>query len=502
MSEPARRSYAALVDPDGISLIEYRREKAGFRIVEQERDSRHHDTAAEACDRLVELLSAKRFTRASLVVAMQHLGSFHHMMTLPGAADDVLRPILQREIQRVFGISDPAFAFTAGPPVERRAADRADPATAPRMLFIGGMPQGTLETLVEKLALPNLDVRCVTVVPEAIRRASREAVGDGETTAVLVCLASGAHVGFFVSGRLELSLEPPSALAGALALDPDTILEQVERGNVYLRQQFRGAEARRLLLAAPASMQESLASQLEERFGFRVQPLMPRIASPEATVAMGAVLEAESEHPLDIYPHPATLLERARTALRGTQGMATAAATAALVAGLWAALQITSVHNAERDVQSLRNQINTSLPALAPIRRVVERRAAYSERLDIAERVRGERAMLAGQLASLASITPAAIHFDSLTVTRTQNGWTVSVAGEAASSSAAESVHALNQFYEALRGGAGVTAPSLDRFDYPARTVADSSAHHDGDVKIQFRVSYNAPANASTGAAR
>ncbi|MGH7621829.1 MAG: hypothetical protein ACREMU_05780, partial [Gemmatimonadaceae bacterium] len=318
----------------------------------------------------------------------------------------------------------------------------------------------------------------------------------------LVCLASGAHVAFFVSGRLELSLEPPSALASALALDPNTILEQVERGNVYLKQQFRGAEARRLLLAAPANIQESLATQLEERFGFRVQPLMPRIASPEATVAMGAVLEAESEHPLDIYPHPPTLLERARTALRGTQGLATTAAAAALVAGLWAALQITSVHNSERDVQSLRNQINTSLPALAPLRRVVERRAGYSERLDIAERVRGERAMLAKQLASLASVAPAAIHFDSLTVARTQNGWTVSVAGEAASTSAAESVRALNQFYEALRSGAGVTAPSLDQFDYPVRTTADSSAHREGDVRIQFRVSYNAPANAPTGGAR
>ncbi|MFI5229526.1 MAG: hypothetical protein ACHQWU_10680, partial [Gemmatimonadales bacterium] len=200
MSEPARRAFAALVDPDGISLIEYRREKTGFRIVEQERDSRHHDTAAEAFDRLVQLLSAKTFTRASLVIAMQHLSSFHHMMTLPGASDDVLRPIVRREIERVFGITDPAFAFTAGPPVERRAADRADPATAPRMLYIGGVPQNTLDTLVEKLALPKVDVRCVTVVPEAIRRASGEAVGDSETTAVLVCLASGAHVGFFING--------------------------------------------------------------------------------------------------------------------------------------------------------------------------------------------------------------------------------------------------------------------------------------------------------------
>src|SRR6185437_14108599 len=209
----------------------------------------------------------------------------------------------------------------------------------------------------------------------------------------------------------------------------------------------------------------------------------------------------ESEHPLDIYPHPATLLERARTALRGTQGMATAAATAALVAGLWAALQITSVHNAERDVQSLRNQINTSLPALAPIRRVVERRAAYSERLDIAERVRGERAMLARQLAALAAVAPLAIHFDSLTVSRKQGGWTVIVAG-VSSTTAAESVRALNQFYEALRSGPGVTAPSLDQFDYPTRTPADSSAHRDADVKIQFRISYNTPANAPAGGAR
>ncbi|MFI5230227.1 MAG: hypothetical protein ACHQWU_14225, partial [Gemmatimonadales bacterium] len=295
------------------------------------------------------------------------------------------------------------------------------------------------------------------------------------------------------------SLEPPAALANAHPLDPDLVLEQVERGTVYLRQQFRGAEARRLLLAAPATMQESLGQQLEERFGLRVQALMPRIASPEATVAMGAVLEAESEHALDIYPHPPTLFERARTSLRGAQGLATAAAAAALIAGLWATLQITGVHSAERDVQSLRDQINTSLPALAPIRGVVERRAAYSERIDIAERVRTERAVLTGQLAALAMTAPASVHFDSLSVTRTPNGWTVSVAGETSSNSAAESVDALNQFYEALRSRAGVTSPSLDQFDYPVRTLADSTARADANVKIQFRVSYNTSANPPAG---
>src|ERR1043165_3937534 len=108
------------------------------------------------------------------------------------------------------------------------------------------------------------------------------------------------------------------------------IIDQVERGAVYFRQQFRGASATRILLAARAEEYEQLAADLESRLGARVKPLVGGHASPEAVIAMGAVLESQSAAPLDLYPHPPTVGERVTAALKGPNAVM-AAATAAAV---------------------------------------------------------------------------------------------------------------------------------------------------------------------------
>jgi Tfp pilus assembly protein PilN len=492
MSDKARRTYAALIEPAGIWLFEFQLEKGGFRIVNHTSDMRRFDDAADAFVALNRLLLNQEFRRASVSIAIHQFGVFHHTITLPAADERVLRPVIRRDVQRTFGIQDPVVAFAAvGQPLERRGPERADAVTAPRQYFVVGMPRTVSDSLVRELCAPNLEVRCVTVVPEAIRRVYESTHEDADATAALLCLAGEPHLAFFINGRLELALDPPIALEGDRFVDPATILAQVERGVVYLRQQFRGAELKVLLLAAPAADQHSLTEMLEDRLGIRVKPLMPRGGSPEAVVAMGAVLAGGSPHQLDLYPHPPTFAERARESLRGTQGVSTGLSVAAAVIAFWAVFQITAFRRTEIDVQTLREQVNRGIPALAPVKELAQRRARYVARLAIADAVMVERDGLASQLAGVARILPVSVRIDSLGMARVQSGWAATVTGRVASMSAAESVRALNDFFQALQARPDITSSSLDQFDYLTAPTADSTHAIDHPVNIQFRISFS-----------
>lgn len=488
----ARRTFAAVVEPDGVWLVEYRREAAGYRVVQQTSDVRRMPSARDAFDSLATLVRNADARRATLRIALQHFGAFHHIMTLPRADDRVLQPVIRREMQRTFNVTDPVIAFTSGTPVERRSAERADATTAPSSYFVGGASQETVDALVDALAVPGLTVECVTVVPEAIRRVHEVASSSDDVTASLVCLASGPHLAFFIDGQMEVALEPPIALETESLVDPAMVVSQVERGVVYLRQQFRGAEPKSLFLAAPPGSYDALAATLEERFGIRVRPLMPQIPGPEAVVAMGAVLEGDDSHPIDILPHPPSLAERVRDSFRGAQGIATVTSAVAAVVAFWAVMQVNHVRRDNQEVLRLRDQLNASLQAAAPIRQAAERRAGFMQRIIVSDDVRVERLGLSTELAGLANILPRTMHFDSLVVARTQTGWTTRVHGEVATPSAAESVRDLNDFFRGLDKRPGVTSATLDQFEYPAATAHDSAekAHDDGLVRIHFQVSF------------
>jgi len=140
VSRTTRSEYGALVSQDGVSLTEYRRESGGLRLLGHWADPHRAASPADALARLVALVVARGGSRPALSVAVEHFGTFHHVMTLPGAADAVLEPVIKREVQRLFAVPDPVVAFMRGPPVERREGQRADPKTAPRQLLIGGAP--------------------------------------------------------------------------------------------------------------------------------------------------------------------------------------------------------------------------------------------------------------------------------------------------------------------------------------------------------------------------
>ncbi|HEY2736020.1 MAG TPA: hypothetical protein VGI70_18610, partial [Polyangiales bacterium] len=74
----------------------------------------------------MSLLTARNARDAKLSVVIEQFGVFHHVMMLPGASDDVVRPIILREVERVFGVDNPIIAFTRGAIQERRGGKRAD----------------------------------------------------------------------------------------------------------------------------------------------------------------------------------------------------------------------------------------------------------------------------------------------------------------------------------------------------------------------------------------
>lgn len=480
------RSFGALIGHDAVTLVEYQAERGGIRVVGTWTDTTPSGSVHEALSRLSSLITSQGVRRARLALAIEQFGVFHHVMTLPPAADDVLRPVVMREVQRVFGIPDPVVVFTRGTAQERRDPTRADERTAPRQLFVAGAPRETIGALRSELASKGIQLEIATVVPKAMH-SLYEAAGAGlEATAVLVCLESGPHLAFFLDGRLELAIDPPIALEG----DRPTvsmILDQVERGAVYFRQQFRGATATRVLLAARADEYRELAAALEDRLSARVAPLFAGQASPEAVIAMGAVLEARHAKPLDLYPHPPTAADRMAVMLRGPNGAVAAAAGVALIAAVWAAAQVASVSRAQNETEALRKSLREALPAVAPMRAIAERREATVKQVGFVRDAVNERATIARTLAAIGSTLPAGAVLDTLSLARAPNGWSSHVAGTVSGASAAQAVHGLEALMESIRTRPTVSAVTLDGFDYA--NVAQDSTKRDVGVTLRFQVS-------------
>jgi hypothetical protein len=488
----AARKFGALVAHESVTLVEYRDEPIGMRVIDQWVDHTRSASIGDALDRLAALLAARAAERATLAVAIEQFGVFHHVMTLPGAPDEVLRTIVQRESQRLFGVPNPVVAFVRGDAEERRAPNRADDRTAPRQLFIAGAPRETIAAFQSRLDRPELTIEIVTVVPKAVQSLYEGAGATLEPTAVLVCLDGGPHLSYFIDHHLELALDPPIALEGERP-SVAAIVDQVERGAVYFRQEFRGAEATRVLLAAPANEYDALAAALQQQLGVRVNPLFDGTAAPEAVVAMGAVVEARRSAPLDLFPHPPTTADRARAALRGPNALVAGAAAVAVIAALWSGSRFAELTATHRHASALQDSVRRAMPLVEPMRAVAQRRADFANQISFVRGTYEERTRLAATLTSIASSMPASIRIDSLHMTRVANGWSGAIGGEVSGQTGALAVRGLDDFYRAARAARGVGSVTLDRFDYPtasAEVVKDSTHRERGDaaVIVEFRL--------------
>jgi hypothetical protein len=475
------RTFAALVDQDSVVVLEYRQEKAGFRLIDERAVTRRFNAPELAADAIVEMLRDLKAKNIALSIVLQHFGSFFHTLVVPPANEEMTRQIIHREVQRSFNIADPTLTYSEGHIVERREGARAG-GQVPRQVFIAGAPKAVVDALQDRFAKARIRIEGMTVIPEVFRRLYDALDGSTEATAVLVCLHNGPHVGFFVNGQLELAIEPPLALEGEAPLDTAVIIDQLERGAIFLRQQSRGTVATRLLLSAPARDFDSLSSTIEARTGMRVSELGHGVGTPETVVAMGAVLAAREQDRLDFYPRLPDFDTRMRNAFRGPAALTSTFIAIAAAAVVWAALQITGFRRAADDLGRLQAQVERSLPAVQGLRESAqgrERIAGIRSALQMASR---ERRAVVDVLTGVANATAPAAQIDSIESIRADDGIQNRVVVEASGATGPSAMSAASQFYTHLQRQQGLRNLKFESSYLPRQ--------NDKTDRVRFTISF------------
>lgn len=456
----APRSFAALIDQDSVMLLEYRDERGGFRLLDTRVRSQRFLTIEEAIDAVVGMLGDMNAKGARLSVVLQHFGSFFHALPLPPAGPEHLAPIIQREVQRSFSMPDPSIAYATGKPLERPDAPRA--AVPPmHQVFIAGAPRPIVETIQGRFAKAKIKAESLTVAPEVFRRLYETLDGSRETTALLACLPNGPHLAFFVNAQLELAIEPPIRLEGE-PLGAAGLIDQLERGAIFLRQQAHGAVATRSLLIAPADQYESLASTIEARTGMHVAPLGHNIGSPESIVAMGAVLSARASDRLDLLPRAPSMDERLRSALSGPSLVRTSLFAAAAVAVFWAGMQILTVKREQRSLENAQSRVELALPALAKARQSVEGRERIASIRAALGDAMAEKGAVATVMAAVPALPQSNAQLDSLHVARVVEGVRATLYGHVTAQTGPAATSAANFYYRHFKSATGLKDVSFE----------------------------------------
>jgi hypothetical protein len=488
------RCFAALIDQDSVVVIEYQQEKSGFRLLDTRSRNQRFASPEKAADAVVELLSVLKAKSPRVSIVLQHFGSFFHTLVLPPAAPEHLRPIIQREVQRSFNIPDPVVSFSAGTSVERRATPRAEgqAAQAPRQIFIAGAPRAVVEAIQARLQKARVRVEGLTVVPDVFRRLYDALDGSNEATALLICLQNGPHVAFFVNGQLELAMEPPLALEGEAPLDTTVIIDQLERGAIFLRQQARGTVATRLLLSAPAADHESLASTIEARTGMHVAGLGQGIGTPESVVAMGAVLASRGADRLDLYPRPPEFDERLKTAMSGPGLVTSALLAAAAVAAFWAGMQVLKLSRERASIENVQAQVARAVPIVANARQSAQGRERIASIRTTLREATIERSALADLMSRISTASQTGTHLDSLRITRVADGLRTTLFCRATATTGPAAMSAATGFYRHFR-----TTPGLKELEFESAYVPRGEGAIPTSVDgedLRFTVSFVAPA--------
>lgn len=490
-STSARR-FSAFVDRAEIHLIEYQRVRDRIDILNRTDFQDDFRTAADAAEALGRMLREQQAECSKVSITVRGLGSAHHILVLPQAKPELLRPVVVREMQRLYpDLENPLVGFTSGEPLDRRARARPDAGTPPQELLAAAMPRAGMDDFINVLARDDIAIEHMTVLPRVMQRVYAEDPSRSAPTVVVMLLRGGPIFGFFFDGELRLVVEPPAE--GDLGhISPDFLIEQLERGNLYLRQQFRGAQISRLLLAAEPEEYGPLSRAVEERMGLIVERFGTQIGSSSAIAAMGAVLDSEDGSGLNLSPLGVT---KKKTVEKTTRRIAIASCVMlAAIAWWWAGNGVAAVLNWRSRIDTLTVALERRAAPLQPLREIAVKRQQAAGQIAAIQQVAAERAKLQQLLQGLSLAPEAGVAIDAFHAQRDAVGWNATVAGSAASYTASDAVSSVHRFYRELPQFVGANSIKLDNL-----TWGDSVAARAGVTRMAFNLSYTAPP--ATGAA-
>lgn len=441
--------FGAFIEPAGIYLVEYQREREGITILRHHPDSRRLIGLADAGERVAGIINSMGIPHSRVTAVVRGFGSTYQIMMLPPADPLVLAAVVRREVARLnpeMGVA--RVDYVLGGEMDRRQKNRPEGGTPQREVLVGAVPELAVTAFGEELASGGAALDHLTLLPQVIQRLYERADGSSQPTACFVDLPGGPLIAFFNERQIRLVVEPPVGGESELAVRVQTLAEHLDRGNLYLRQQFRGAELTRLLIAVAPEEESSYLELLRAEIRYPVEKFAGPASHPAALVALGAILDAEAERGLNLSPFAESPLARAEREQR--QYITIGAAFISALALLWAVFSVMQVLSLSRKVESERRIAETRMSTLAPLRVVAAQRQTTAQSASYLETVRRDGEQPRQFLRALGRATPPGVQLLSVSMQRSGPEWNVSISGAAFGDTGADVLLGIDRFFHAV----------------------------------------------------
>lgn len=441
--------FGAFVEPAGIHLVEYQRERSGISILRQHYDDRRILGLAEAGERIGTTIKSFGLPAARLSASVRGFGSSYQIMMLPPAEPAVLGAVVRREVARLNPDMDsPRVDYVLGGEVDRRKRTRPEGGIPQQEVFVGAAPEMAVVAFGEELSAAGIELDHLTLLPQVIQRLFERIDGSQQPTACFVDLPGGPVIAFFNENQLRLVVEPPIAGDQDIASRVQNLKEHLDRGNLYLRQQFRGVELTRLLVSADPAEEEEYLERLREALRYPAEKLAGPVAQPGSLVAIGAVLDGEAQQGLNLSPFAESPLVRAEREQR--RYISIVAAFVSALAILWAVFSVAQTVSLNKRVMTDQRIAQERMNTLAPLRVVASQRQQNAQSLTYLNGLEADRANVQQFLRALGRATPPGVQLQSVSIARKGAEWNVNVAGGAFGGSGADVLLAIDRFYHSL----------------------------------------------------
>jgi hypothetical protein len=414
-------AFSALLCPAGVHVVGYRRTRAGLRVERYNRELRPGLTPDEASGLLARLLESEGARGRRVSIAVTGFGSSHQILTLPRAPREVLLPVVTRELRRFY----PDLFAREGPEpiVDFVELHSTEPSSTQTDLLVAAVPRLFLHGVVSALAARGISVDHWTIAPRALQRLFDAFADADRTAAALVMVPGWPLLGFFHERELRLFSEPRSGPGTTFDAGVGAVIEHVERGGIFLRQQFRGARVGQLYLAAgPEGELPDGEEMLAKVLDLPVAHLGPPTEPPGAFAALGAALDAARGDGLNLLPAE---LRPASGSERWTRRLAVATVLVLLLASGWWAWSARRAESAARaEIAAATERLTAQGSLLGSVRPIIEERQAHAQRAALIDLLARDRRRLPEVLWPLQAAAPH-VQVRRLDVERQTDGWRV-----------------------------------------------------------------------------
>lgn len=437
--------------------------------------------------------------KAQVTAAIRGFGISYQLLTLPPAGADVLAPIIDREMRRMFpDIEDPLVGFALGGSIDRRTG-RPAPAAAkkgmperrstatgeslPLAIFAAAAPRHVVSTVAATLERAGIRLEHLTVVPQAMARLCREVNGSPQPAALAIMLQGSPVIGVFQGGDVRFISEPPTFEEGLSSVDVQTVIDQVGRARMYMRQHFRGADIGRIFVAADPADHSHVDAVLNAALNMEVVPLAPAVGPAAAIAALGSILNAESNPEMVFYPSPGDVSRDA--ARRRARSLTMAAGAVCALAIMTAAFSSVAATRAAGELRTERAAADARMASIAPAMDVIAERRANMERIAATQEHYASRQQLARLINGIRLAQPLNVGLSSASLTRTSEGWRVDLAGTAVGSTGADVLEGVADFSRELPARIPLQSFNMSAFEYGSG---------EGEMSGSFRISFTVAA--------